>query len=200
MRTGGRRPGLVFAYVVGALGALIVVAGAALDSVPLLFLGILLFGGGNAANLQARYAAVDLADPDRRARQLSLVVWATTIGAVAGPNLAPVADQAVAGLGLREYAGPFLFSALAFVVAAVASPRCLRPDPLLTARPSRRRPPRRRTSRPRWCGAAASGSGRPAWSPASRAPAWGCPRWPSGTWSWSAVMSMTPVHLGESAQ
>ena len=40
-----------------------------------------------AANSGARYAATDLAPAERRARALSTVVWATTIGAVAGPNL-----------------------------------------------------------------------------------------------------------------
>ena len=134
MRTGGRRPGLVFAYLVGALGALIVVAGASADLLGLVFLGTLLFGGGTAANLQARYTAVDLADPAVRGKQLSVVVWATTIGAVAGPILAPVADRAVRGWGIREYAGPFVFSALAFGLGAALLFVLLRPDPLQLAR------------------------------------------------------------------
>jgi MFS family permease len=53
----------------------------------LLLVGALLFGFATAANLQARYAATDLATPERRGRALALVVWATTVGAVAGPNL-----------------------------------------------------------------------------------------------------------------
>jgi MFS family permease len=134
MRTGGRRPGLVFAYLVGALGALIVVAGASADLLGLVFVGTLLFGGGTAANLQARYTAVDLADPAVRGKQLSVVVWATTIGAVAGPILAPVADRAVRGWGIREYAGPFVFSALAFGLGAALLFVLLRPDPLQLAR------------------------------------------------------------------
>jgi MFS family permease len=134
MRTGGRRPGLVFAYFVGALGALLVVAGAGADQIGLVFLGMLLFGGGTAANLQARYTAVDLANPETRGRQLSFVVWATTIGAVVGPILAPVADRAVRSFGVREYAGPFVFSALAFGLGAVLLAVLLRPDPLLVAR------------------------------------------------------------------
>jgi MFS family permease len=134
MRTGGRRPGLVFAYALGALGALLVVAAVRASSVPLLFLGTLLFGGASAANLQARYSAVDLAAPDRRARHLSIVVWATTIGAVAGPNLAPLTDRLLARWGIPEYGGPYLFSVLAFALAAVALSIVLRPDPLLTAR------------------------------------------------------------------
>ncbi|MBQ1049387.1 MFS transporter [Micromonospora sp. C51] len=130
----GRRPGLAVAYVVGALGGALVVLAAATRSVPLLFLGMLLFGGGSAANLQARYAAVDLAEPDRRARQLSLIVWATTIGAVAAPNFAALADRTTSGWGLPALSGPFAFSAVAFVLAAGVLLLWLRPDPLLTAR------------------------------------------------------------------
>jgi MFS family permease len=134
MRTRGRRPGLVLAYGVGALGGLLVVAGAALGSIVLLFVGLFLFGGGGAANNQARYTAVDLAEPARRGRQLSWVVWATTIGAVAGPNLAPLADRAMHGLGVATYSGPFVFSALAFTLAGLLTALLLRPDPLLLAR------------------------------------------------------------------
>ncbi|MBQ1026636.1 MFS transporter [Micromonospora sp. C95] len=130
----GRRPGLAVAYLVGALGGTLVVLAAATRSVPLLFLGMLLFGGGSAANLQARYAAVDLAEPDRRARQLSLIVWATTIGAVAAPNFAALADRTTSGWGLPALSGPFAFSAVAFVLAAGVLLLWLRPDPLLTAR------------------------------------------------------------------
>lgn len=134
MRTGGRRPGLVFGYAAGVTGALLVVAAVWLGSVPLLFAGTFLFGGASAANLQSRYAAVDLADSDHRARHLSLVVWATTLGAVVGPNLAPFADRVTMPWGAPEYAGPYLFSAAAFGLAAFALFVRLRPDPLLTAR------------------------------------------------------------------
>ncbi|MDG4792391.1 MFS transporter [Micromonospora sp. WMMD1082] len=130
----GRRPGLAFAYGVGTVGGTLIVLAAATRSIPLLFVGMLLFGGGSTANLQARYAAVDLAAPDRRARQLSLIVWATTIGAVAAPNFAALADRATRGWGLPALAGPFAFSAAAFVLAAGVLLLWLRPDPLLTAR------------------------------------------------------------------
>ncbi|MEV6799140.1 MFS transporter [Micromonospora rifamycinica] len=130
----GRRPGLVVAYLVGAVGAALVVLATVTGGVPLLFLGMLLFGGGTAANLQARYTAVDLAEPARRGRQLSLVVWATTIGSVAAPNFAALADGVTRGWGLPSLAGPFAFSAVAFGVAAVVLLLLLRPDPLLTAR------------------------------------------------------------------
>jgi MFS family permease len=130
----GRRPGLVFAYLLGAVGGALVVTATAIRSVPLLFLGMLIFGGGTTANLQARYSAVDLADPVRRGRDLSVIVWATTIGAVAAPGLASVADKLGQSVGLPALSGPFGFGAVAFVLAATVLFALLRPDPLLTAR------------------------------------------------------------------
>ncbi|MFY1669287.1 MFS transporter [Plantactinospora sp. WMMB334] len=134
MRSGGRRSGLATAYLVGAVGGVLIVVAAVSGWVPLLFLGALLFGGGTTAGLQARYAAVDLADPARRGRHLSIAVWATTVGAVTAPNLAAPADRALAWTGVPELAGPFVFSVLAFVLAAGVILVFLRPDPLLTAR------------------------------------------------------------------
>lgn len=130
----GRRPGLGLAYLAGALGAVLILVAASVWSLPLLLAGLFLFGAGSTANLQARYAAVDLAEPERRGRQLSLVVWATAIGSISGPNLAPLADEAFQRRGFVEYSGPFLASAVAFVIAAVVAFVALRPDPLLTAR------------------------------------------------------------------
>jgi len=131
----GRRYGLVLAYGAGVVGALLVATALYLRSAPLAFAGMFLLGGGTAANLQARYAAADLALPANRARQLSLVVWATTIGAVTGPSLAPLADAALREqLAGPRYAGPFLASAIGFALAAGILWSFLRPDPLLIAR------------------------------------------------------------------
>ena len=43
-----------------------------------------LVGVGNAVNLQARFAATDLSKPPHRGRDLSVAVWMSTVGAVAG--------------------------------------------------------------------------------------------------------------------
>ncbi|MFE0760836.1 MFS transporter [Streptomyces smyrnaeus] len=130
----GRRVGLTSAYAVAAVGGLVVVAGAAMRNFPLLLVGMAAFGASNTANLQARFAAADLAEPLHRARAISTVVWATTIGAVLGPNIAAPAGQSVAGLGLPEAAGPFLWGTGVFLAAGVLLHLLLRPDPLLTAR------------------------------------------------------------------
>jgi len=192
MRTGGRRPGLVFAYATGIVGSAVVIAGATLDQLAAVLVGMALFGGGTAANLQARYTAVDLADPQRRGQQLSLVVWATTVGAVAGPNLAPLADRAVRGWRLREYTGPFVFSALAFGVAALLLWALLRPDPLAVARAHAR------SDGPAGGGPASRVQAREGWhavvsSPSARL---GLTAVAIGHVVMVAVMSMTPVHIG----
>ncbi|WP_405596462.1 MFS transporter [Streptomyces sp. NBC_01410] len=134
MTARGRRPGLVLAYLLGALGAGVVVLAAVVDNFPLLLLGMAAFGAGSSANLQARFAAADLAEPERRARAISNVVWATTIGAVLGPNIAAPAGRSVSGLGIPAAAGPFVWAAGVFLVAAALVLVLLRPDPLLTAR------------------------------------------------------------------
>ncbi|MEH0936764.1 MFS transporter [Micromonospora psammae] len=208
----GRRPGLAFAYLAGAVGAVLVVLATVTRSVPLLFLGMLLFGGGTAANLQARYAAVDLAEPARRGRQLSLIVWATTIGAVSAPNFAALADRTTSGWGLPALAGPFAFSAAAFVLAAVVLLGLLRPDPLLTARrlaaaeapvaagpPPEFTPPAGAVAPP--APTARRGAGmRVAWQVVRGRPAarLGIAAVAVGHVVMVAVMSMTPVRLGES--
>ncbi len=138
IRTRGRRAGLAAAYLLGAVGAAVVVAAAWADWLALLFVGLFCFGGGSAANLQARYAATDLSDPTRRARHLSIVVWATAVGAISGPNLTRMAGDAAERLGVTIaavglYAAPFAMSAVAFTIAGVLVFVLLRPDPLLTA-------------------------------------------------------------------
>jgi MFS family permease len=129
----GRRTALASGSLIGAIGALLATASAALDSFPLLLLGLGLTGAGAATNLQARFAATDLADPTRRARQLSVVVWSTTIGAVLGPNLVGPGETIGTLVGLPTLTGPFVFTVTAQIVATIVYFVGLRPDPLLTA-------------------------------------------------------------------
>ncbi|MGW2228757.1 MFS transporter [Streptomyces formicae] len=134
MTSRGRRPGLVLAYLIGALGAGLVVLASVVGNFPLLLLGMAAFGAGSSANLQARFAAADLAEPDRRGRAISHVIWATTIGSVLGPNIAAPTSRLFSDTAVPEKAGPFLFAAGIFAVAALVVAVLLRPDPLLTAR------------------------------------------------------------------
>lgn len=134
MAARGRRVGLVSAYLIGTVGAGLAITAAILGSFWLLLVGTALFGASSTANSQARYAAVDLAPPTRRGRHLSLVVWATTIGSVLGPNLLGPGQATATALGIPPLAGAWFFSAGGFLLAALVLSLLLRPDPLLTAR------------------------------------------------------------------
>jgi MFS family permease len=130
----GRRVGLVTGLVAAMIGALLFIVAVMARSFPVLILGAAFLGLGTAANLQARFAAVDLAEPEHRGRSLSTVVWAITIGAVAGPNLIQPGALVGQALGLPPIAGPFVFSAAGLLLAALLLFLGLRPDPLLLAR------------------------------------------------------------------
>lgn len=136
VRSFGRRPSLSGAYLVAAAGGLVTVLAAMTDSIPLLFAGFFLFGGGTTASLQARYAAVDLAPRELYGRHLSFSVWASTLGGVLGPNLAALAGTSLSGYGVPALAGPFVFSTALFALAALVLFAGLRPDPLVVARES----------------------------------------------------------------
>jgi MFS family permease len=130
----GRRPALSLGYGVAALGGAGAVVAVTVGSAPALLVALVLVGAATAAGLAARFAATDLAPPDRRARALAMVVWATTVGAVAGPNLAGPVQTAAGSIGLEPATGPFLLCAGAFTLAAFGTWVGLRPDPLLLAR------------------------------------------------------------------
>ncbi|OLR93291.1 MFS transporter [Actinokineospora bangkokensis] len=129
----GRRAGLTAGYLAGAAGSAGVITAAAVDNPVLLFASLFVYGAGTATNLQARYAGADLATPGERARAVSTVLVATTLGGVVGPNLAAPTGRVARGLGLPDLAGPFLLAGTAYVLAAVVLAVFLRPDPLLLA-------------------------------------------------------------------
>ncbi len=133
MAARGRRIGQVTGMLLGAAGALLSVVAGIVESMSLLMGASALLGAMTAANSASRYAATDLARADQRARALSMVVWATTVGAVAGPNLTGPAGGLARSLGLPELTGPFLIGAVAMIVAAGVVAVFLRPDPLLLA-------------------------------------------------------------------
>lgn len=129
----GRRTGLAFGYTTGALGSFGIIAAAVADNVPLLFITLFIYGAGTATNLQARYAGADLAHRDHRARAISTVLVATTVGAVIGPNLVGILGDLADALNVPRLAGPFLLAALAYGAAGIVIWVLLRPDPLQLA-------------------------------------------------------------------
>ena len=127
----GRRTGLAAGFITGGLGSAGVVLAAVVGSVPLLFLSLLIYGAGTATNLQARYAGTDLATKEQRGTAVSIAMFSTTFGAVAGPNLVDVMGSFALSIGVPELAGPFILSAAAFLLAGIFLFIFLRPDPFI---------------------------------------------------------------------
>ncbi|ALV43533.1 MFS transporter [Pseudarthrobacter sulfonivorans] len=130
----GRRAGQVTGLSAALAGTVLIVLSVVSGLFVLLVLGAVGIGVGTAASLQARFAAVDLADAEHRGRALSAVVWAVTVGAVAGPNLIQPGTVVGLALSLPPVAGPFVISAAGLLLAIVLLFAGLRPDPLLLAR------------------------------------------------------------------
>lgn len=131
--TGGRRLALSVGYISGLIGSALAIAGGFERNIFLMLTGTFLVGAASAAGYQARFAAIDLASDESRARQLSFVVWGSTIGAVAGPNLMEPSGNLAEYFSLPRLVGPYLISSLTLGLAAVVVLFFLRPDPYLVA-------------------------------------------------------------------
>ncbi|MGV8911688.1 MAG: MFS transporter [Rhodoglobus sp.] len=129
----GRRPALALGAGVAAGGSLVTVVAIGVGLFPLLIVGFAMLGVGTAVGLQARFAATDVAAAEHRGRDLSLVVWSTTIGAVAGPNLIGPGEAIAQWLSLPTNTGSFVFAIAAQLAAMVLYLVALRPDPLTLA-------------------------------------------------------------------
>ena len=130
---GGRRLALSVGNTCGAIGSIFAIIGGAHRSLFFMLLGTFLVGAASAAGYQARFAAIDLATNETRAKQLSFVVWGSTIGAVAGPNLMDPAGNLAETFDLPRLVGPYLVSATTLFFATIVIQIFLRPDPYLTA-------------------------------------------------------------------
>lgn len=173
----GRRVALAFGAFIAIAGAGLIILSSALMSLPVLLLGLVGVGVGGAVNLQARFAATDRATSEHRGRDLSLVVWATTVGAVAGPNLNGIGVALGDSIGMPHLTGPFLLTAFAQLAATTVYLIWLRPEPLATLRPvttARSKAPRVQVPTITAMGIAVIGFGHA---------------------TMVAVMAMTPVHL-----
>jgi len=133
MRRRGRRPALVTAFAIGAMGATIAAIGGEIGSLTLFIAGMLLFGAGQAGALQSRYAAADLAPAEMKASAIASVVWVGTLGAVFGPLLTPLEKNVAESLGLSRLVGPFAAAAVLFAISGVVAAIRLRPDPLVVS-------------------------------------------------------------------
>jgi MFS family permease len=132
-QSGGRRLALTFGYSVGVVGALLAIFGGTNRILFFMLLGAFMVGAASASGYQARFAAIDLATPEKRSKDLSYVVWGSTIGAVTGPNLMEPSGEFAASLGLPKLVGPYFIAALTLFLSVVVIQLFLKPDPYLTA-------------------------------------------------------------------
>ena len=130
----GRRVSLAFGAFLAILGAAMMILATYTQSFPVEIVALLFLGAGSAVSLQARFAAADIPTGKPKGRDLSLVVWATTLGAVIGPNLIAPGETLGLWLGMPHLAGPFLFTIAAQLSSTLVFWFGLRPDPLIVAR------------------------------------------------------------------
>jgi MFS family permease len=134
MQRFGRRPGLAIGFLFGLLGMLVDGLAIITLSFPLFLFGLLLLGMARGVTDQSRYAAADAVPFSQRARAISTVVFAGTVGAVGGPALVGPLGRVAEGLGLPDLVGPMFGGALLFAIGALLLTLALRPDPQALAR------------------------------------------------------------------
>ncbi len=130
---GGRRLSLMSGYLIGVVGAVLAILGGTHKILFLMLTGAFMVGAASASGYQARFAAIDLATPENRSRNLSFVVWGSTVGAVTGPNLMEPAGNFAHFLHLPRLVGPYFIAAISLGFASIVVFFFLKPDPYLTA-------------------------------------------------------------------
>lgn len=129
----GRRYALAGGAGLAILGAVGMILAASLRSFPIELIALFLLGAATAVGLQARFAAADIPTKQPKAKDISMVVWATTLGAVIGPNLIAPGESLGMTLGLPHLAGPFVLTIIAQTLSTGFFWFGLKPDPLILA-------------------------------------------------------------------
>jgi predicted MFS family arabinose efflux permease len=137
----GRRRTFTFGFALATIGAVLAVASVGLASLAVLLVAMVVLGFGRSVSQLARFAAGDLSQPERRASAISLIVWAATIGAVAGPLLLGPSSAMADLAGFDPLIGPIMVGVVGFALAAIVVFIGLRPEPLtLTVAPESEHP------------------------------------------------------------
>lgn len=120
VRRWGPRAGLTLGYLL-ATAAISLAAWAILTRTFVVFVAALFFFGvGFGSNRLARYIAADLYPPEYRATMIGWIVWASTIGAVAGPALLAPSRAVAEFAQLNGLIGPFLVCITACLLSVAA--------------------------------------------------------------------------------
>lgn len=115
-----RRVSLMTGLIIAMVGASAALYAAQHAFFPLALLGFFFLGGEVAVNYQARFAASDVSSPGRQARNLSIVMWSTTVGAIVGPQLFATTERLRTYLGMEEFTGAYIICLGAQILGVVA--------------------------------------------------------------------------------
>jgi MFS family permease len=134
MERSGRRFGMTWGLVLGAIGSFI--AGAAIVGQSfLIFLGgMALLGVSQAAMQLGRFAAAEVNPMESRGRAIANVVIGGTVGSILGPTLVGPTGRLAESLGVHELVGPYGASLMLFIIASGIVFFLLRPEPSQIAR------------------------------------------------------------------
>lgn len=134
MGSAGRRVGLTLGLTVGLIGTALSAWAIGAGLFWVFSLGAGLAGVARGAADLSRYAAAEVSPLERRAKVLGWIVFAGTIGALAGPLLVTPAVNLAAANGLVPESGPFWAAAIVSGLSAIVTFLFLRPDPLTISR------------------------------------------------------------------
>ena len=109
---------LALGYVLGLLGATLVVGATTVGNFVALLLGSTILGAGNVAVFLARYAAAEVGGEATRGRALGTVFFAA-IGSILSPNLLGPSGEMASAIGLPRLAGLYLIAMVCFAAAAL---------------------------------------------------------------------------------
>lgn len=129
----GRRMSFTIGYAMAVLGAFLVIMSIGSANFLLLLAGMAGIGIGRSVGQLARYAAGDMRSEARRASAISLIVWASTIGAIVGPPLIGPTGSLALAFGFNELVGPVVVAVIGFALASILMFIGLRPDPITLA-------------------------------------------------------------------
>jgi len=115
----GRSQSLAFGYVLGVIGAALVIFAVVAEYLVALMVGSTVLGAGNAAIFLTRYAAAELVAETNRGRALGAVLFATAFGGIASPGLVGPSGDLATFIGLPSLTGLYLVAIVCFALAAL---------------------------------------------------------------------------------
>jgi MFS family permease len=133
MQRRGRTPGLTLGFGIAVIGGVLCILAIEAGSLALFLPAMVLIGVGSGTSNLSRYAAADLAEEDRRSRDISTVIFAATFGAVFFPLLIGVAGDVAESFNMNSNSGGFAMAILLFGGATALVWFFMRPDPLVVA-------------------------------------------------------------------